>query len=1313
MLSLLKNLGLREKLVALALLVLIPLTVLQVVSILSTLGENARTEQQHSQEVAGAVGAAFVRYLNLIWAAQESLASTVTQERQPGSPSARHDLLATHVNLDAALLGTALLDEHGSLSASTLPANSLLLPWLNEHYSSIVSGNHRVVSDLVQLDGGPAVVLVASGVRREGLLAGAVITAIDPTQLGPALPMPGYGSSSYQLVDRTGRIVYHSQAASLPLDRQKIVGNPHVRAALSGEARGFTRSEIDADGGDRLGAAVPIPGIGWAAIASTPTPDRLGPAYLAAWLQLEALGAIMIASLGAALFLGGRLLNPILALTAAAGHSARGDFSARAGAVPARDEIAAAVNTFGQMAAQIQFLEEERDRFYTLSASLLCTLTLEGRFLRLNPEWERTLGLSRAELMGTPALELVHPDDRAAVTASLQPVAGGEPSREFECRLRCRDGSWKWFTWSAAPFPFSDVMYVVGQHITELKTADAERIYLLTREQAARAAAEEGQRRLAFLAEASTILASSIDYQTTLGNVARLAVPRLADWCTVHVFSDQGDLQQIAVAHRDPSLTEWAFAQLHEPDRQHSATWNAIETAKPVLLEEVDESWLEQVANGQEHLDFLRQLHIRSAMMVPMLARGEVIGVLGFLHSESNRRYSPADLSLAEELATRAALAVENARLYRGAQAAATRAAETVALLDTLLESAPVGIAFLDTNLRYARVNDALAAMSGTSTEQLLGRTLREVAPQLAPVVEPVLRRVMRSGEPVVAWESPGRGNRNPGDQRHWLESIYPVQTQDGKVLGTGIMVTDITDRKRMEEALRESELLLSGQKHVLEMIVNGCPPGEIQRTIVRFVENQIRNGVCALWQVDPTGALRFAAAPSLPPAYRDAIDGADVATSASIAARAVRERTLVIVPAIEKDPGWEPHRQLTLDQGFHAAWAAPILTAKGGALGALTVFYRNRRPPRSSEQILVEIFAHLAGIAIERHNAEEVRTRKLESLIAHTAEGVVAVDEEGRLIVVNAAARRLLGLPVTADAPSMVEAGLPAALAEILRQASRPDCRSPAQHTINCGAVDLDVHVSPVVAGLGHHFGAIALLQDITAVAQLRRLQESFVANVSHELRAPLASLSAMAEAIKDNVASDEDRTRYMKAIVSETERLRRLTNDVLELSRLDAGVVEIAREEFEINLVLESIQENWELRCGAAGIHLDVGRTDLRVVADYDRVLQVLTNLVDNATKFTPPGGIIRVTANPSGNCLRLGVADTGPGIPAGHLPYVWQRFYMIDKARTRIPGSGTGLGLAIARHLVENMGGEVGVQSEPGTGCRFWFTLPLAGV
>jgi signal transduction histidine kinase len=334
---------------------------------------------------------------------------------------------------------------------------------------------------------------------------------------------------------------------------------------------------------------------------------------------------------------------------------------------------------------------------------------------------------------------------------------------------------------------------------------------------------------------------------------------------------------------------------------------------------------------------------------------------------------------------------------------------------------------------------------------------------------------------------------------------------------------------------------------------------------------------------------------------------------------------------------------------------------------------------------------------------------QRMQALIHDMAEGVVAVDEDRKVLLVNPAAAQLLGLPGPFDGLDVNAVGFPAALTDALSQG----VEQPVSDIVHfrCGAAEISARISQVAVESGRTFGAVALLRDETVEVQLRRMRENFVANVSHELRGPLAALSAGVEAMHDGLIPPDNRPRYLTGMLAEIGRLRRLVDNLLELSRLDAGMLDIPQEEFDLAPLCEGLLEIWEPRAATAQVTLQSQCPSLRVVANYDRVEEVLTNFLDNALRFTPAGGTIRLFARAEGDMVRLGVQDTGVGISKEHLPHLWERFFKADPARTRAKGAGTGLGLSICRQLVEHMGGEVSVQSTPGKGSTFSITLVAA--
>jgi PAS domain S-box-containing protein len=305
------------------------------------------------------------------------------------------------------------------------------------------------------------------------------------------------------------------------------------------------------------------------------------------------------------------------------------------------------------------------------------------------------------------------------------------------------------------------------------------------------------EQRLTLLARAGEVLAESLDVQRTLAEVARLSVPAVGDWCNVYVQEPDGSIRRLAIEHAGGRHRE-VVGRLQEHEFRPEAEVGVpavIRTGEAQLHREADSALVaSDVVEGEQLAAELEDLGICSWMCVPLTARGRTFGALSFLSTESKRRFDVQDLEVAAELARRAGLAVDNARLYDEAQ-------RSLALLNAILASAPTAIGFWDRDIRYVRVNEALAALNELSPEEHIGKPLAEVVPDLAPVLEPVYRGVVETGRPIVRYEaSTDLGAHRLGQDRHWLSSYFPVKTEDGDVLGVGAVIMEITERKQAED---------------------------------------------------------------------------------------------------------------------------------------------------------------------------------------------------------------------------------------------------------------------------------------------------------------------------------------------------------------------------------------------------------------------------------------------------------------------------------------------------------------------------------
>jgi two-component system phosphate regulon sensor histidine kinase PhoR len=369
---------------------------------------------------------------------------------------------------------------------------------------------------------------------------------------------------------------------------------------------------------------------------------------------------------------------------------------------------------------------------------------------------------------------------------------------------------------------------------------------------------------------------------------------------------------------------------------------------------------------------------------------------------------------------------------------------------------------------------------------------------------------------------------------------------------------------------------------------------------------------------------------------------------------------------------------------------------------------------PRGPDEIgrLGEMFNRMADRLRATITTLSAEQTKLAAIVAGMVDGVVATDRTGKIVLANRAATDLLGWPNTGSR-SIPPAAPGARLRAILDEAARAG-RIAAEELPPAETGDrlIEVHCAPIRGDGGPPIGAVAVLHDLTDLRRLERLRRELTANVSHELRTPLTSIKGFVETLLGGAMSDQDTCRrFLKIIDKETNRLVKLVDDLLDLSRLESQRISLELSRVDMaDLVQETITQLRPL-AGNRDLQLQPIGGDVTVLADRDRLSQVLMNLLDNAIKFTPENGRIAIGWRPVNGEVEVTVADTGPGISAADLPHVFERFYKADRARPAVPG-GSGLGLAIAKHIVEAHGGRIRVASTPGSGTTFAFTVPREG-
>ena len=336
-----------------------------------------------------------------------------------------------------------------------------------------------------------------------------------------------------------------------------------------------------------------------------------------------------------------------------------------------------------------------------------------------------------------------------------------------------------------------------------------------------------------------------------------------------------------------------------------------------------------------------------------------------------------------------------------------------------------------------------------------------------------------------------------------------------------------------------------------------------------------------------------------------------------------------------------------------------------------------------------------------------ELRREQAESaaLVESMVEGVIAADGRGHIVTANPAARRLLGYAgadTLPDLPALFRVKAAREVVDVVLQGSAVQDRQ-----LEMDGRVLLVNARPLPTG-----GAVLVLHDLTEVRRLEAVRRDFVANVSHELKTPLTSISGYAETLLGDTADAETTHRFLGTILSNARRMQRLVDDLLDLSRIEAGRWQPNRTDVDVGAVAREAWAALAVRAETDHVELTLELAPEAAVvhADLDALRQILTNLLDNSLRYTPPGGRITCESRRTAGGVAVSVRDNGVGITSDHLPRIFERFYRADSSRSRDEG-GTGLGLAIVKHLVEAHGGRVSAASERGSGTTVTCVFPDA--
>jgi two-component system phosphate regulon sensor histidine kinase PhoR len=388
-----------------------------------------------------------------------------------------------------------------------------------------------------------------------------------------------------------------------------------------------------------------------------------------------------------------------------------------------------------------------------------------------------------------------------------------------------------------------------------------------------------------------------------------------------------------------------------------------------------------------------------------------------------------------------------------------------------------------------------------------------------------------------------------------------------------------------------------------------------------------------------------------------------------------------------------------------------PVLTIFAVAAAIAIYFFWQRKFARLQRQVQVEMED------FQRHQQQTTTDAKAQQQVLFNSmlEGLLLLDRSRKIYLANRAFKNLFGVKAEMRGKTVMEVLRLHELAELVERAEAE--KQVFDYELRLPELDgrwLQVNAAVISNSAGEREGTILVFHDLTRLKQLERTREEFVANVSHELRTPLSLIKGYVETLLDGASKNpEVAEHFLQIIERNAERLDLLIQDLLTISALESGRVQLNLQPVRLHAVAEKVLADLKARADTRNVTLKNELPDLTANVDESRLEQVLANLVDNAIKYGRPQGSVIVGGDKAGgDKVEIFIRDDGPGIPAESLDRIFERFYRVDKARSREQG-GTGLGLSIVKHIIQNHGGEVWAKSEPGKGATFFFTLPAMPV
>jgi two-component system, OmpR family, phosphate regulon sensor histidine kinase PhoR len=840
---------------------------------------------------------------------------------------------------------------------------------------------------------------------------------------------------------------------------------------------------------------------------------------------------------------------------------------------------------------------------------------------------------------------------------------------------------------------------------------------------------EERLEHLSALIKAAQVVSAELRLETVLQRlVAELANLLQADAADCYLREpDRGTLRCAAVHGLDPHLVGF------ESPEGLGLVGRALEGRGPVVSHEYDD--LPQAFPNPAYDGFA------AALVAPMTSGGEVSGVLGVGTRDPARRFSRADRETIEAFAGLAALALRNAasfeermrraRVERGFYLVASALAQPLSRAETLDALAQAAAEALG--------GDCAGVVMPQAGELRLGGRhglsdpLEDALGELPAAVAEASRRGLVLAAPDVLADSRFEGDWSKlarGSFRSLL--AIPVEGEEQR----GVVTVFFAEQRSFtDDDLELARHLADAAKGALER----SELFERERNARALSQQLARVGTFLATELDPNKVMSevVAEAPALLSAEAstirvvegeelvvrvgagrgaEAMVGSRTPSTTGHAGEVAQSRAPVAVSGEGEQRSTDADGMLAA--GYGSYLGVPLSGPEGGVLGVLSVYARGARRWRDDEIEALVALAANASAALS--NAELYQRIALEkdrsdAILAHVADGIVAVDREGRVVLWNEAASQITGI----DRAEAIGRDPADVLKHSLAAPEGYEVSASRILSIPRGGENVWLSVSEAVMRdpAGVVAGRIYAFRDISAERLVEQMKSDFVFTVSHQLRAPLTSIYGFAETLLryDVDFTEDERRTFLQYVASESERLTAIVDTLLNVARLEAGDLQVKLAPIDLHSLLEEVVSTTELPASVNGHELVLELPDepLAAEADDEKLRQVLANLLDNAVKFSPEGGRVTVSArrNPDTGTVEVAVADEGMGIRQAEHQLIFSKFYRRANS-TGQEGMGAGLGLFIAEGLVSAMGGSMRVSSVEGRGSSFVFELPLAG-